>query len=135
MMNNTEKRKKLKEMLKRLHNNPEKLESIKERFSELIRELTPVDISKVEQELIEEGIPAESIQLMCNVHLELFKKAIIEDEIDVEPWHPIHILVEEHKDIMNVFDNFRRFMMEKEEDPREMLSKTLDYFDQLELYF
>jgi len=81
MMNNTEKRKKLKEMLKRLHNNPEKLESIKERFSELIRELTPVDISKVEQELIEEGIPAESIQLMCNVHLELFKKAIIEDKI------------------------------------------------------
>jgi len=135
MMNNAEKRKKLKEMLKKLHNNPEKLESIKERFSELIRELTPVDISKVEQELIEEGIPAESIQLMCNVHLELFKKAIIEDEIDVEPWHPIHILVEEHKDIMNVFDNFRRFMMEKEEDPREMLSKTLDYFDQLELYF
>jgi len=90
MMNNAEKRKKLKEMLKKLHNNPEKL---------------------------------------------LFKKAIIEDEIDVEPWHPIHILVEEHKDIMNVFDNFRRFMMEKEEDPREMLSKTLDYFDQLELYF
>ncbi|OAA29156.1 hemerythrin [Kosmotoga arenicorallina S304] len=135
MLDNSEKREMLKKMLKKLHNNPEKLESIKTQFSGLIRELTPVDISRVEQELIEEGIPAESIQLMCDAHLELFKKAIVEDEIEVEPWHPIHILVEEHRDMMNQFDNFRKFMLEKIENIGEMLSKTLEYFDQLELYF
>ncbi|AKI98282.1 hemerythrin [Kosmotoga pacifica] len=123
-------------MLRELHSSPEKLEDIKEKFSVLIRELTPVDISKVEQELIQEGIPAESIQLMCNVHLDLFKKAIIEDEIQVEPWHPVHILVEEHRDMLNRLENFRKYVMEKVDDELpEELSKVLVYLDDMELYF
>src|SRR6056297_3247269 len=99
----------LKDLIKKLHEDPDKnLAQVKEQFAKIVKELTPVDISMIEQELVNEGISPDSIMLMCDVHLDMFKKSIVDDEIDVQPWHPIHILMEEHKDILNTLGNFRK---------------------------
>ncbi len=135
----------LKNLIKQLHENPnENFGKIQEQFKHLIRELTPVEISQVEQELINEGTPAETIQLMCDVHLDLFKEALIEDELDVEPWHPIHILMEEHKDILNKTKALRELTNKivnselDEVNSKEFLKELkefADYLSEIEKYF
>jgi DUF438 domain-containing protein len=131
-MNNINKEKEiLKDLIKKLHEDPDKnLAQVKEQFAKIVKELTPVDISMIEQELVNEGISPDSIMLMCDVHLDMFKKSIVDDEIEVEPWHPIHILMEEHKDILNTLGKFR-----KSPDPAKAV-KGLGYFlREVEKYF
>jgi len=121
----------LKDLIKRLHEDPKNnLEPVKAQFAKIVKKLTPVDISMIEQELVSEGISPDSIMLMCDVHLDMFKKSIVDDEIDVEPWHPIHILLEEHKDILNTLSKFRKSPL------REKAVKGLGYYlNEVEKYF
>ncbi len=127
-----DKKTKLKELLKKLGND-EKTESIKNEFSEFIRELTPLEISQAEQELIDEGISVEDIQLMCDIHLDVFKKAIDDDEIVVEAWHPLNILIEEHKDMLNMFHEMKK----NADKPEEALNMGLflSYLKKIDSYF
>lgn len=130
----------LKGLIKRLHEEPDSVGSIREDFMKVVRELTPVEIAQVEQKLVEEGMPAESIQLMCNIHLDVFREALDEDDITVEPWHPLHILIEEHRDILNQSKKLRDLAGrigrkgDIEKDSKE-LSSLLEYLDIVELYF
>ena len=130
----------LKNLIKRIHDDPENLEKVKEDFMRVVREMTPIEIAKIEQELVNEGMPAESIQLMCNIHLDVFKEALSEDEIDVEPWHPLHILVEEHRDILNrskeLRDRAGRIRNgDLTQSDVQAIANLLDYMDEVEKYF
>lgn len=100
----------IKQIVKKVHEDPKSLNDVKERFQKIIRELTPLEIAQIEQEMIQEGISADTIHLMCDVHLEVFKEALLKEEIDVEAWHPINILVEEHKDIINKTKDLRELV-------------------------
>jgi len=46
----------------------------------------------VEQELIEEGMPAEEVRRLCDVHLAVFRESLEKPKIEVPSGHPIHIL-------------------------------------------
>ena len=72
-------------------------EEVKEKFKDVIRGISPTDIAMVEQELINEGMDKEKIQELCDVHLEVMHEALKRDSVQVSPGHPIHILMEEHK--------------------------------------
>jgi len=130
----------LKGLIRRLHEEPDKLENIREDFMRVVRELTPVEIAQVEQKLVEEGMPPESIQLMCNIHLDVFKEALDEDSLDVGSWHPLHILIEEHRDILNRTKELRDLTGKiisgnyDGEDIRRLQS-SIQYLDSLEVYF
>ncbi|WP_324448403.1 DUF438 domain-containing protein [Mesotoga prima] len=130
----------LKGLIRRLHEEPDKLENIREDFMRVVRELTPVEIAQVEQKLVEEGMPPESIQLMCNIHLDVFKEALDEDSIDVGSWHPLHILIEEHRDILNRTKELRDLTGKiisgnyDGEDIRRLQS-SIQYLDRVEAYF
>ena len=130
----------LKGLIRRLHEAPDKVENIREDFMRVVRELTPVEIAQVEQKLVEEGMPPESIQLMCNIHLDVFKEALDEDSIDVGSWHPLHILIEEHRDILNRTKELRDLTGKiisgnyDGEDIRRLQS-SIQYLDSLEAYF
>ncbi len=130
----------LKGLIRRLHEAPDKVENIREDFVRVVRELTPVEIAQVEQKLVEEGMPPESIQLMCNIHLDVFKEALDEDSIDVGSWHPLHILIEEHRDILNRTKELRDLAGKISagncdgEDIRRLQS-SIQYLDRVEAYF
>ena len=130
----------LKGLIRRLHEEPDKLENIREDFMRVVRELTPVEIAQVEQKLVEEGMPPESIQLMCNIHLDVFKEALDEDSLHVDSWHPLHILIEEHRDILNRTKELRDLTGKiisgnyDGEDIRRLQS-SIQYLDSLEAYF
>jgi PAS domain S-box-containing protein len=91
-----ERKKALKEVLKQLHAGIPPGE-VKERFRQLLEEVSPLEIAKIEQELIGEGISREEIQRLCDVHLAVFKEQLEKQKVEEELPSPINILLEEHR--------------------------------------
>jgi uncharacterized protein len=92
-----ERRAALKGIIKDLHNG-EDMAVLKQRFSDLIQGVEAPEIAKIEQELINEGLPAEEIKRLCHVHVEIFKEALEEqDRPDPPVGHPIHTFMKENR--------------------------------------
>jgi len=60
------------------------------------------DVFRMEVQLIEEGIPQESIQQLCDTHTRVLKKHLDLQETPLTvPGHPVHTFVEENKELTN----------------------------------
>ena len=74
------------------------MEALKQRFSDLIQGVEAPEIARIEQELINEGLPAEEIKRLCHLHVEIFKEALEEqDRPDPPVGHPIHTYMRENR--------------------------------------
>jgi DUF438 domain-containing protein len=116
LINNREYRKeKTKEIILELHQG-KSVEEVKGKFDEIVKDIAPEELSVIEQELINEGLPVEEVRRLCDVHLEIFKKALEKrTEIELKPGHPIHTfklenraiekLVGETKEVVGDFKN------------------------------
>ena len=95
-----ERKKKMKMAIEKLHQGAD-VEEVKIEFREILKDASPLEISKIEEEMINEGVPQEQIHNLCEVHLELFKESLAEPNPELPKTHPIYILMEEHKIILN----------------------------------
>ena len=92
-----EKQAALKEIIKALHAG-EDMAVLKQRFSELVKGVEATEIAKMEQALMDEGLPAEEIKRLCDVHVEIFKEALEEHDRPEPPLgHPIHTFMKENR--------------------------------------
>ena len=92
-----EKQEALKEIIKALHAG-EDMAILKQRFGELIDGVEATEIAKMEQALMDEGLPAEEIKRLCDVHVEIFKDALEEQDRPEPPLgHPIHTFMKENR--------------------------------------
>jgi PAS domain S-box-containing protein len=105
------KKKTLKELIEKLHAGA-KADLIKEKFKEILKEVSPTEIAQVEEELIKEGMPQEEIQKLCDVHLTVFKESLEKEKALAPPGHPIRILMEEHKILLGFANEFREIIKE-----------------------
>jgi len=112
-----ERKKALKEVIRQLHAgiSPER---VKERFKQFLEGVTPLEIAKIEQELIEEGISREEIQRLCDLHLEIFREQLQKQRLEPPPETPINILLEEHKILQHLTDNLK-ILTEKAQKAKE----------------
>ncbi|MBT8372440.1 MAG: DUF438 domain-containing protein, partial [Deltaproteobacteria bacterium] len=87
----------LKGIIKDLHDGGD-MEVLKQRFKDLIQGVEAPEIAKIEQELMNEGMPAEEIKRLCDVHVEIFKEALEEQDRPEPPLgHPIHTYMKENR--------------------------------------
>ncbi len=93
---NEYKEKMIKEIIKKLHTGAT-LPEIKEKFKQVLESIGPFEIAKIEQELIKEGVSREEIQKLCEIHLAVFREQLEKQKFEIPSWHPINILMEEHK--------------------------------------
>ncbi|MGD2188087.1 MAG: DUF438 domain-containing protein [Desulfobacterales bacterium] len=92
-----EKQAALKEIIKALHAG-EDMAVLKQRFGELVKGVEATEIAKMEQALMDEGLPAEEIKRLCDVHVEIFKEALDEQDRPEPPLgHPIHTFMKENR--------------------------------------
>ncbi|MEM2226403.1 MAG: DUF438 domain-containing protein [Candidatus Bathyarchaeia archaeon] len=96
-----ERKKLLKELIRQLHAGASPQE-VKERFKQVLEEISPLEIARIEQELIGEGISREEIQRLCDVHLEVFGEQLQGQRAEAAPGNPIGILREEHEILQNL---------------------------------
>ncbi len=94
----------LKDLVMDLHKG-RSLDDVKKRFAELVRDVSPQEISAMEQALIQEGMPVREVQRLCDVHAALFKGALQKTpEPSRIPGHPLHTFVRENRAIERLID-------------------------------
>ncbi len=96
----------LKELIKRLHAGAN-LEEVKREFRGPLSLVTPTEIAQLEEELIKEGMPKEEIQRMCDLHLAVFQESLAKEQTLAPAGHPIHILMTEHKLLLQFAEELR----------------------------
>jgi DUF438 domain-containing protein len=79
------------------------VEDAKERFKGIVGGVAATEIAAIEQALIDEGLPAEEIKELCDVHVEIFKEALEERDLpDVPPGHPVHTYMKENRRLESI---------------------------------
>ncbi|MBC7220528.1 DUF438 domain-containing protein [Candidatus Bipolaricaulota bacterium] len=89
----------LKRILHRLHAG-ESPQRLKEAFRDAVGNVSPQEIAQIEEELVREGLPREELTKLCDLHLALFEDSLAGAEISAPPWHPLHILMAEHREML-----------------------------------
>jgi hypothetical protein len=104
----TEKKKLLKDIITQLHSGKSPAE-VKIKFKKVLQSTTPEEIAKIEQELVEEGMPREEILSMCDVHLAVFQEQLEaqKTKTPAPAEHSINILMEEHKVLQQHLEKLR----------------------------
>jgi DUF438 domain-containing protein len=127
----SERKQALKELIRRAHAG-EDVEALKREFAGSLGDLTPVEIAQLEQELIREGISREEIASLCDVHLAVFRESLEEVEPLAPPGHPIHILMEEHRRLLEASEELREAAREyADTGSEEALSRVKQRLDEL----
>jgi DUF438 domain-containing protein len=97
----------LKDIIRELHEGGD-LEEQKKRFADLIKDISPTEISEMEQKLIEEGLPETEIKRLCDVHVQVFKESLEGQPLpSAIPGHPLHTLTEENRALEKILTEFR----------------------------
>jgi PAS domain S-box-containing protein len=97
------KKKMLKEIISQLHAGLPPQE-VKERFKQVLEGVSSEEIARIEQELVKEGMPREELQRLCDVHMAVFSEQLGKQELKVPQDHPINILLEEHKILLQLLE-------------------------------
>jgi len=95
-----EKKEQFKKLLQELKEG-EVSEKSKAEAKSLLQTVDAKTLGVIEQELIREGVSHEEIRRsLCDIHLEVMKDSLVSKRIEVQPPHPVHTLMEEHKIIL-----------------------------------
>ncbi len=121
----SEKKETLKNLIKRLHQG-EDPKKIKEEFRKLVKDTTSTEIAQIEEELIREGMPQEEVHRLCDVHIALFKESIEKEKALAPPGHPIHILMEEHRIVLEFADEFKTAALETAQKDEASMKGMID---------
>jgi uncharacterized protein len=100
--NSTERKKRLKELILKLHAGESK-ESVRQQLLESLRQIPYGEVVEVEQELISEGLPAEEVLKLCDAH-----SSVLEGNIDlssskkIPEGHPVDVMINENSELKKV---------------------------------
>ncbi len=100
-------REEIKDMLKKLQEEKVSDATIKKAKS-MLSDISSTELALLEQELINEGTTRKEMRKLCDIHLEIMKDNIKDKDLKLEPGHPIHTFMEEHKEILNFVDILKK---------------------------
>ena len=138
-----EKQAALKEIIKALHAG-EDMAVLKQRFTQLISGVEASEIAKMEQALMDEGLPAEEIKRLCDVHVEIFKEALEEqDRPEPPPGHPIHTFMKENRASEKVMSETSMLMgrmgqppgLEAFKENSQMLGTLIERLSEIDIHY
>lgn len=134
---------KLKGIIKKLHNN-ENFNEAKKQFDELIKEIEPGEIVKMEEALIGEGMPISEVQRLCSVHHAVVSEGLVSSNpVDTPEGHPVNTYIKENKQITRLAEElsglaFKLDKIKSDIDKESILSqikKTLENLSKIEFHY
>ena len=100
----------LKDIIRDLHKGVD-MAVLKQRFYELIKDIDATEIARMEQKLMEEGMPETEIKRLCDVHVEVFKEALGAQEApSAPPGHPLHTFMKENRAVEGIVHEIKGIM-------------------------
>lgn len=95
-------------------------EDARRRFAAVIRDVSPAEISAMEQRLMAEGLPPEEVKRLCDVHVRVFKESLDRREaVEVVPGHPVDTFRRENEAVVEVAARIRETLDALGERPRD----------------
>ncbi|MHB1357928.1 MAG: DUF438 domain-containing protein [Anaerolineae bacterium] len=95
-LHNQDRKALLKQMILDLHAGAD-IAAVKPRFQALIGDISAVEIAALEQELISEGLAAEKVKALCDVHVAVFRESLdTQASPEMTPGHPVHTFKQEN---------------------------------------
>jgi DUF438 domain-containing protein len=87
----------MKGLIRQLHSGTAE-ERVRAQLETLLDEADYSDVFRMEVQLVQEGIPAESIQRLCDTHTRVLKKHLdLQETPETVPGHPVHTFVQENR--------------------------------------
>jgi len=133
----------LKDIIRDLHKGVE-MTVLKHRFRELIKDIDPSEIAKMEQRLMAEGMPESEVKRLCDVHVEVFKESLSsQDAPVVPPGHPLHTYMLENREAEGILHGLDHVLARLGDAPdnaafereREMLGKLVERLSDIDLHY
>jgi len=94
----------LKRVIRQLHEGTP-VDEVKEAFAALLEDVGATEITELEQQLIDEGMPPTEIQPLCDVHVAAFRDSLdTEEDPESTPGHPVHTMLAENAAAGQVLD-------------------------------
>lgn len=89
----------MKGLIRQLHAGTAE-DKIRKQLETMLVEADYSDVFQMEMQLIEEGIPQESIQQLCDTHTRVLKKHLdLQETPETIPGHPVHTFVQENREL------------------------------------
>ena len=106
--NNEEKQKILKEIVTNLHEGSN-IKDVQKQFKDIIKNVSPEEIAAMEQSLIDEGVPVEHVQSLCDVHVKVFEDTLEKQKTGKAlPGHPVHTYKAENKHLKTLIKRIKK---------------------------
>lgn len=97
----------LAQVLRRLASG-EDPEQVKREAEDLVRSITPQELSLAEQQLIQEGVDPQELRHLCEVHLRVLSGEVARFRMELPPGHPLDTLVAEHEVILKMLEELEQ---------------------------
>ncbi len=98
IQNRKDRKNAVKEIIRSIENGTD-VQNAKRRFNKIIRTISPEEIAEIEQELISEGMDPEEVRNLCELHVEVFRKAVSgAGTSKTLPGHPVASYKAENKE-------------------------------------
>lgn len=119
---------KLTEVLQKL-NQSGITEPLRKEALDIVSNISPIELSIAEQNLIEKGMNPQDLRHLCDIHMEVLKGELDKIKTKIEPGHVVHTLIAEH-------DKILEFLTELEEinskiQKLESYNSSLEEFEAL----
>lgn len=133
----------LKKIIEDLHTGAP-MEELKKRFGELIEDIGPTEIAQMEQALIAAGMPDTEIKRLCDVHVEVFRDALKDqDKPKTPPGHPVHTFMAENEILIGIAGMLREIVIGLGDSPdtdalgsvKHKLEETLARLSHVNLHY
>lgn len=139
-MTDDERQEKLKEVIQELHAG-KTVEEVKSKFADVIAGVSPVEISRLEVQLVKDGLPIEEIQNLCDVHAEVFKGSLDEYHHPEEvPGHPVYTMKQENEALRTLMKvglrtDLEAFKADPTDDNRFKLLESVNLFYDIDKHY
>lgn len=126
LINNSEDRKKkLKELILKLHHG-ESEEQVRGELLESLSQIPYGEVVEVEQELISEGLPEEEILRLCDAHSAVLQGAVdLTSSKAIPAGHPVDVLINENIELKRLTAKITETLLEIENNPPENLKTSI----------
>jgi DUF438 domain-containing protein len=101
-------------------------ENLRKEALDIVSNISPVELSIAEQNLIEKGMNPEDLRHLCDIHMEVLKGELDKIKTSIDPGHVVHTFIEEHERILG-------FLTELEEI-NSKIQKVEKYNENLEIF-
>ncbi|MEN4010591.1 MAG: DUF438 domain-containing protein [Chloroflexota bacterium] len=117
----------MKSLIRQLHQGVSE-ERVQAQLETLLDEADYSDIFLMEVQLIQEGIPAEAIQELCDTHTRVLKHRLdLQETPQTIPGHPVHTFVQENRELTRATAQVRHWMSKIEALPPDAdAGETMD---------